>query len=80
MTDGAPAESVHYATDIKPLFRSRDQQAMKFALDLYSYDDVSQNADAILDRLRSGSMPCDGRWPSDRVDVFDRWISGGKLP
>jgi hypothetical protein len=53
---------------------------MKFALDLYSYEDVSQHADAILAKLQSGAMPCDGRWPEDRVDLFDRWISDGKLP
>jgi hypothetical protein len=66
--------------DIKPLFRTRDQQAMKFAMDLYSYQDVSQHADAILAKLRSGAMPCDGRWPDDRVELFDHWVRGGKLP
>jgi hypothetical protein len=75
----APAKPVHYEADIKPLFRSRDQQAMKWALDLYSYRDVSQQADAILNKLRSGGMPCDGPWPSDRVDLFDQWIRDGKL-
>jgi hypothetical protein len=73
------AEPVHYEADIKPLFRTRDQQAMSFAMDLYSYGDVSQHADAILDKLRSGAMPCDGAWPADRVDLFDRWIRDGKL-
>lgn len=72
------ATPVRYEADIKPLFRTRDQQAMLFALDLYSYGDVSQQADAILKRLRSGSMPCDGPWPADRVDLFDRWIRDGK--
>jgi hypothetical protein len=80
MTDAASAEPVRFEADIKPLFRTRDQQAMKFALDLYSYQDVSQHSDAILARLRSGAMPCDGRWPSDRVELFDQWVRGGKLP
>ena len=79
MTQAADAQ-VHFEADIKPLFRARDEQAMKWAFDLYSYEDVSQNADAILAKLRSGSMPCDGRWPSARVDLFDQWIRGGKLP
>jgi hypothetical protein len=75
----AAAKPVHYEADIKPLFRARDQQAMKWALDLYSYTDVSQQADAILGKLRNGSMPCDGAWPADRVDLFDQWIRDGKL-
>ena len=51
---------------IKPLFRSRDQQSMKFAFDLWSYDDVKANAQAILERLDNGTMPCDGAWPLNR--------------
>jgi hypothetical protein len=51
---------------------------MTFAFDLWSHDDVSQNADAILDRLEQGSMPCDGAWPTERVETFARWIAAGK--
>ena len=80
MTDATAATQVHFEKDIKPLFRPRDQQAMQRAFDLFSYDDVSQHADAIVAKLRDGSMPCDGRWPEDRVDLFDRWIRDGKLP
>jgi hypothetical protein len=80
VTDATAAEPVRYEADIKPLFRARDQQAMKWALDLYSFEAVSQHADAILARLRDGTMPCDGSWPNARVDLFDRWIRGGKLP
>jgi hypothetical protein len=80
MTEGSAAEPVGYEANIKPLFRARDQQAMRFAMDLYSYQDVSQHADAILAKLRGGTMPCDGRWPEARVDIFDNWIRGGKLP
>lgn len=80
MTEATSARPVRYEADIKPLFRARDEQAMKWALDLYSYDDVSQQADGILARLRDGSMPCDGRWPNDRVELFERWIRGGKQP
>jgi hypothetical protein len=29
----AGTNAVHYEADIKPLFRTRDQQAMKFAFD-----------------------------------------------
>jgi hypothetical protein len=53
---------------------------MEFAFDLWSYDDVSQNADAILGRLRNGSMPCDGAWPDGQIELFQRWIDAGKQP
>jgi hypothetical protein len=48
---------------------------MSSALDLWSYDDVSRHADAILDRLQDGTMPCDGAWPQERIDVFERWVN-----
>jgi hypothetical protein len=51
---------------------------MTFAFDLWSYGDVSANADAILERLRAGSTPCDGSWPDAQVDLFARWVAGGK--
>jgi hypothetical protein len=53
---------------------------MKFAFDLWDYDDVTQHADAIRERLRNGSISCDGAWPDNRVDVFQRWIDTGKAP
>jgi hypothetical protein len=51
---------------------------MKFFVDLWSYDDVARESDAILDRLRDGSMPCDGAWDEQRVALFQQWIDGGK--
>ena len=50
---------------------------MKSSFDLWAYDDVKQNAHAILERVRAGSMPCDGAWPHERVDAFERWVTGG---
>jgi hypothetical protein len=73
-------EPVHFQADIKPLFRPKDIQSMRMHFDLGSYEDVSDYADRILGRLRRGSMPCDGGWPPAQVDVFERWVSGGKLP
>jgi hypothetical protein len=67
-----------FETDVKPLFREGDRSSMQSAFDLWSYDDVSEHADAILSRLEDGSMPCDGAWPEEQVDVFRRWIEGGK--
>jgi CDGSH-type Zn-finger protein/truncated hemoglobin YjbI len=71
-------EPVGFEQHIKPLFRQRDRQSMKFAFDLWSYDDVSKHADAILQQLGDGSMPCDGAWPAERVAVFRRWVQSGK--
>jgi hypothetical protein len=51
---------------------------MKWAFDLWSYDDVSDQADSILARLRDGSMPCDSRWPQSQVDLFQHWAESGK--
>jgi CDGSH-type Zn-finger protein/truncated hemoglobin YjbI len=81
--DGAvelPAEGqpLGFEEHIKPLFRQRDQGSMKFAFDLFSCEDVSQHAEAILQRLENGSMPCDGAWPPERVAVFRRWLQAGK--
>ena len=71
-------ESVSFETDVKPLFRERDRSSMEFAFDLWSRDDVSENADAILGRLKAGTMPCDGAWSQAQVDLFERWVAGGK--
>jgi hypothetical protein len=63
---------------IKPLFREGDRQAMQWAFDLWSYNDVAPNSDAILERLRNGTMPCDGVWPDDRIATFQGWVEAGK--
>jgi hypothetical protein len=67
-----------FETDIKPLFRELDRASMEFAFDLWSHDDVSENADAILARLQEGTMPCDGAWSPAQVDIFESWVSSGK--
>jgi len=69
-----------FATDIKPLFRQHDRQSMEKAFDLWSYDDVRAHASDILARVENGSMPCDGAWPAERVEVFRRWVDGGAAP
>jgi CDGSH-type Zn-finger protein/truncated hemoglobin YjbI len=70
-------EPVRFETHIKPLFRERDRQSMTFVFDLWSYADVRQHAEAILARLRDGTMPCDGTWPAERIEVFQRWLDAG---
>ena len=70
-------QDVSFERDIRPLWRERDLKSMAFAFDLSSYDDVRNNAEAIYDRLASGTMPCDGAWPDDDVSRFRVWIDGG---
>ena len=74
----AAGESTSFERDIKPLFRDRDRGSMKFFIDLWSYDDVARESDAILERLRDGSMPCDGAWDEERIALFQSWVDGGK--
>ena len=69
---------ISFETDIKPLFRQGDRESMESHFDLWSHDDVSEHADAILARLRDGSMPCDGAWPKEQVDLFQSWAESGK--
>jgi hypothetical protein len=73
----ATEQPISFAQDIKPLFREGDRESMKWAFDLSSYDDVAANSDAILGRLRDGTMPCDGAWPEEQVDLFQRWVDAG---
>jgi hypothetical protein len=77
MTQGTSDQSVSFERDVKPLFRERDRRSMQSFFDLWSYDDVRDNADAILDRVSDGSMPCDGEWSQEQVDLLQRWIEAG---
>jgi hypothetical protein len=70
-------EPISFEQHIKPLFRERDREAMEWAFDLSSHDDVAQNSDAILERLRDGTMPCDGAWADEQIAVFERWVEAG---
>jgi hypothetical protein len=69
-----------YASDIKPLFRERDRGSMLGHFDLWSYDDVVENKDAILESLAEGDMPCDGPWPAEQVELFRSWVAPEPQP
>jgi hypothetical protein len=71
---------VSFDADIKPLFRASDRDAMSRAFDLWSRDDVAAHAAQITARLKDGSMPCDGAWPTGQVMLFEAWIDGGLRP
>jgi CDGSH-type Zn-finger protein/truncated hemoglobin YjbI len=70
-------QPIHFEDHIKPLFREKDQRSMSFALDLFSYADVQTHAEAIAARLRDGTMPCDGAWSAEKLDLFQRWVDAG---
>ena len=75
-----PDETVSFATHIKPLFREHDRKSMAFAFDLWSQADVQAHAAGILERLQNGTMPCDGAWPPEKIEVFKRWTESGFQP
>jgi hypothetical protein len=66
-----------FARDIRPLFRERDRAAMRWAFDLGEVASVRQHADAILEQVAAGRMPCDAAWPAERVALFHRWVQAG---
>jgi hypothetical protein len=76
MTTGSATPG--FEQDIKPLFREEDRDAMEYIFDLWEYSDVRDQAENILDRLEDGSMPCDGEWPEEQIELFRRWIAAGK--
>ncbi len=69
---------VSFGSDIKALFREQDRESMMMSFDLWSYDDVKEYAARILERLKEGTMPCDGAWPADQVQRFRDWIDSGR--
>jgi hypothetical protein len=69
-----------FERDIRPLFRQDDADAMSWAFDLRSYEDVKEHGEAMFGRLEDGSMPCEEPWPEDRVQRFRRWIEEGMPP
>jgi truncated hemoglobin YjbI len=72
-----PDQPLSFVAHIKPLFRKMDRQSMIFAFDLWGHQDVAKHAQAILTRLEAVTMPCDGAWPSEKIEVFRRWIESG---
>ena len=66
-----------FVQHIEPLFRKMDRESMSFVFDLWSRNDVSKHAPEILKRLDNGTMPCDGAWPKEKVELFRRWFETG---
>ena len=71
------SDPVSFKADIKPMFREHDRVSMQSHFDLWSYEDVTDHADAILAAVAAGSMPCDGAWSQAQVDRLRQWIESG---
>jgi hypothetical protein len=67
-----------FAQHVKPQFRQRDRDSMRFAFDLWSHAEVGTHAERIVERLSAGTMPCDGAWPPARVDLLERCVAAGR--
>ena len=52
----AADDRVSFEEDIKPLFRPMDRESMAWAFDLALYDDVKENATAILEAGRFDAL------------------------
>jgi hypothetical protein len=76
----APGNSISFERQIRPLFRAGDRESMKWAFDLWSHDDVARNSGGILERLRNGTMPCDGAWPGEQIELFQQWVDARTPP
>src|SRR5262249_3201723 len=78
-----------FQTDIRPLFRQSDGDAMLNAtlvggaanvIDLTKYDQVKAKANAILASLQAAppqQMPCDAPWSQDMINTFIAWMNAG---
>jgi len=75
-----PDATLSFERDIKPLFREKDRTSMSRAFDLWSATDVAAHGVAIVAQLRAGSMPCDGPWPAEQIDIVSKWLDGGAQP
>lgn len=71
---------IGFEGDIKPLFRPDDREFMLYVFDLWELEDVKEDAENILDRVKDGTMPCDEPWPQERIALFEAWVEGGCRP
>jgi hypothetical protein len=53
---------------------------MSFVFDLSAYEDAREHGAEILERVSEGSMPCDARWPAEKVELLQAWVSSGMPP
>jgi hypothetical protein len=72
--------ALSFEKDIRPMFREKDRQRMEWAFDLWRFEDVRDNAPAIVERIEDGSMPCDEPWSPEKMEQFRAWMQSGMAP
>lgn len=78
-----PSTVLSFEADIKAMFRAVEDRQTMMAIsgfDLHKFEDVRDNANRILARIKDGTMPCDGSWSLDKIEKFRKWIADGKNP
>ncbi|HME80665.1 MAG TPA: hypothetical protein VKF82_01165 [Candidatus Eremiobacteraceae bacterium] len=82
MSSNDPALS--FARDIRPMFTDTDVEHMEaYGMDLSSFDEVVQHADAIYAAVSDGSMPPKGtgaQWTPQMCARFKAWQTQGCKP
>jgi hypothetical protein len=69
-----------FEKDIQPLIRPADREQMRFAFDLWDYEDFRRDIPRIITRIHDRSMPPDGGWPAEWIARLDQWIAEGMNP
>jgi hypothetical protein len=53
---------------------------MEYYVDLWSYEEVKEEADTILERVEDLSMPCDKPWTPEQIQLLRDWVQHGCAP
>jgi hypothetical protein len=75
---------ISYKTDIAPLMSQEctschNNSKASAGVNLTSHANVSKFANSSLVAINSGYMPQSGKWSADKIAVFSKWITNGKL-
>lgn len=64
---------------ILPMIRATDREHMRFAFDLWDYEQLVQHAETFADRVAVDMPPATagGPWPDEWVQLFRRWMATG---
>ncbi len=64
---------------ILPMIRATDREHMRFAFDMWDYDQLVQHAEVFADRAAVDMPPVHsgGPWPDEWVQLFRRWMATG---
>jgi twitching motility protein PilT len=68
-----------FERDIKPMFSEDQRMQMKWAFDLWDYDNVKENISDILKRIEGGEVPFEDGWPKEQLAVIRSWMREGLM-